>query len=238
MCCFLSTISAGVSWYNNWLCGWIKGFGNSCSSTSTSDSTPVACPANTYSSTGKDTDGAGAGCTACPLNTYSSAGATACTDEIDSFTEHKDYDYSPGVDINNRALKIDRKGCAAACLDVPTCVEFTYISSTSSCWLKNNTNGGVAYTGYDSYVLKDGVTHHSSSDVSSYTINAGLDPPGSEIVGVFPTQGADICSSVCNDNSNCKGFALNTTSTSGCWLVGSTAALVPTSNRSFYKKNT
>ena len=41
--------------------------------------TAVQCPVNTYSSTGKDTDGAGSGCTECPSGATAARGSTACT---------------------------------------------------------------------------------------------------------------------------------------------------------------
>lgn len=48
---------------------------------SASSNAPVtaSCPAGTFSTTGKDTDGHGAGCTACASGKTSSAGATGCT---------------------------------------------------------------------------------------------------------------------------------------------------------------
>lgn len=164
-----------------------------------------------------------------------STSANTCHLQRDAGDWVPDPDATSGLSTNNRfEVGVDRPGsdyktltttlssCSEQCSKESRCASFSYVASTSTCWLKEYVPPGNAMSG---------VTSGTKRKFEHYS-----DRPGGDISNFsLGTADVRVCQSACQNNGSCQAYTYKaqtfTTSSpwavltdAHCWLKGSVPA--------------
>jgi hypothetical protein len=132
--------------------------------------------------------------------------------------------------VSNNQTNSSQYGTAYA--SVPLWSSNTSNSSATHAIITNNgtlnvldQNGAVLFT-----------TPNGTNCTQVYSTTANTDAPGNDLSYVS-NQTVNSCKTLCNNNSNCKGFAFNTSTNNSCWLKsGNLTNTSANKSRTLYKK--
>jgi len=132
----------------------------------------------------------------------------------------------PGGDY--KALNVnDANLCEQACASEQQCKAFTWVKTTSGCWLKSNITKPV----YDSGCVSGVNPQYWASLPTEYQkpyaslafdTEAGIDRPGGGYKDFDTTGGPDLCQKTCGEDPKCKAYTWVKpgvqTNSAVCWL--------------------
>jgi hypothetical protein len=119
------------------------------------------------------------------------------------------------------------EACQSLCDSDKSCVGIVTRSADTHCWLKNNVSSTNPEPETDVYVKGGGV--------AGYSVQKNTDIAGGPNDMYAGTGGVDACSSQCDKDQKCGGFAYQASS-GGCWFKGSMTSTYPHNTIDSYTK--